>query len=453
MNRQQVKQEKSYIDSYDAERIVLSTLINNPNAIMEVEDFLKAEMFNNLNNRYIYEAILSLYDKDSQINMGSVFIELQKKGDFDVTNNGDYYSSVSFVATAGVSIMEHAFYVSECYTRRTLIDISSAANALSYDFTKDVGDTMEQVLNEIETLSTGQEVKGESKDIYDVARRSLEEYQIREKNRIDGRVTGINTGFKTLNKFTGGFRPNQLLILAARPAMGKTAMLIHFALNAAANGANVVIFSLEMGDISLADRMIVSLANVESDKYKNGWISSDEKMRVCDAIDKLGRMKIKINDKPLMSVRKIRSVCKKLKRAGQCDFVLIDYLQLIDMRADNKSYNREQEVTACSRNLKLMAKELEIPVMVLSQLNRNNESRADKVPMLSDLRESGAIEQDADTVMFIHREEYYSDNAEVGKGLLSLAKQRDGSTGDIDFSYNSSLTRLADYGELSEMPF
>lgn len=451
--QQQVRQEKNYIDSSDAEKVVLSVLINNPSSVQEVVEFLKAEMFNNLNNQYIYQAILSLYDNDRQINMSTVFMELQRIGDFDISNNGDYFASVALVATAGISVREHAFYISECHTRRTLNNIAASASHLCHDFTKDVGETMEQTLTEIETLSTGQEIKGEAKDVYDVARRSLDEYQIRKKNRINGIVSGVNTGFKTLNKITGGFRPNQLLIVAARPAMGKTALLIHFALNAAATGSAVVIFSLEMGDISLADRMIISLANVDANKYKNGWLSNEEEMRVCDAIDKMSKLKIKIVDNPLMSIRKIKSVAKKLKRLNQCDIVMIDYLQLIDMRADNKSYNREQEVSACSRNSKLMAKELQIPVIMLSQLSRESEKRADKVPMLSDLRESGAIEQDADTVIFIHREEYYSDDAEVGKGLLSIAKQRDGATGDIDFSYNSSLTRLADYGELNEMPF
>lgn len=453
MSKQQVKQEKNYIDSADAEQIVLSVMINNSNSISDVADFLKVEMFNNFNNQYIYESIMNLYDRDEQINMASVFVEMQKIGKFDVMNNGDYFSNICFIATAGINIKEHAFYLSECYMRRKVIEVTNNATVNSYDFTKDIGDVMEQTLTEIETLSTGHDIKGETKDIYDVARRCLTEYQIRKTNRLNGAVSGVDTGFKTLNKATGGFRPNQLLILAARPAMGKTAMLIHFALNAAATGSAVVIFSLEMGDISMADRMIVSLANVDAEKFKNGWLSGEEEQRVCNAIDKMSKLNIKIIDTPIMSVRKIKSVAKKLKRTNSCDIVMIDYLQLIDMRADNKSYNREQEVSNCSRSLKLMAKELEIPVLVLSQLSRKNEERADKVPMLSDLRESGAIEQDADSVFFIHREEYYSDSAEVGKGLISIAKQRDGATGDIDFSYNSSLTRLADYGELTEMPF
>lgn len=449
----QSKQEKSYIDSADAEMLVLCVMMNNPKCIPDVIELLKAEMFHNINNQYIFHAILNLYDRDQQIDLGAVFIELQRVGDFDVSNNGVYLSEIYTMASAGMNISQHVSYIHECYMRRTLNTISTSASISSSDFTVDIGDIMEQTLTEIETLSTGKDIKGEAKDVYDVARRSLDEYQLRKKNRINGVVSGVNTGFKTLNKTTGGFRPNQLLILAARPAMGKTAMLIHFALNAAATGSAVVIFSLEMGDVSLADRMIISLANVEADKYKSGWLSNEEEMRVCDAIDKLSRMKIKIIDNPLMSIRKIKSVAKKLKRSNQCDIVMIDYLQLIDMRADNKSYNREQEVSACSRNAKLMAKDLEIPVIMLSQLSRESEKRADKVPMLSDLRESGAIEQDADTVMFIHRPEYYDDEAEAGKGLLIVAKQRDGATGDIDFSYNNSLTRLSDYGELDEIPF
>ena len=228
-------------------------------------------------------------------------------------------------------------------------------------------------------------------------------------------------------------------------------MLLHFAKSASIAGIPVVIFSLEMEVQALTNRALLSESEVNSDRFKAGTLSTEEETSLCQAIGQISCLPISLDDSANISMQQIKTRARELRRKGKCGLVLIDYLQLIDMRSINRSYTREQEVSQCSRAAKIMAKELGVPVILLSQLSRQVEGRSDKMPLLSDLRESGAIEQDADIVMFIHRPEYYSEKAEKGFGVIRIAKQRDGTTGDIRFRYNESLTKITDYDK--ELPF
>jgi replicative DNA helicase len=289
--------------------------------------------------------------------------------------------------------------------------------------------------------------------------------ETRQTLRQSGKTTGIPTGIASLDRLTGGgWQPGQLVILAARPAAGKSAVALSMAKAAAMNGTPVLFMSLEMGDVSLADRLLLSECDIDADDFRAGHLTPADWRKLDEAAAKLQGLPIHIDPSPMVSMRKIRSRAKTMHRRGKCSSLFIDYLQLIDCQSDKKGRNREQEVSEVSRQAKLLANELQIPVILLSQLNRAVESRADKTPLLSDLRESGAIEQDADIVAFIHRPAYYNVEqiptrsygtiSAEGVGILTIAKQRNGAVGTVLFSHNESLTRVTDYrgGQTSTAP-
>ena len=322
---------------------------------------------------------------------------------------------------------------------------------MATDPTADIDDVLTTVIKKIEGIAENTAYNSRMIDISTVATQCIAEYEKRREMARNGKKIGLTTGLSKLDHITGGWKPGQLIILAARPAMGKTAMLLHFAKSASIAGIPVVIFSLEMEVQALTNRALLSESEVNSDRFKAGTLSTEEETSLCQAIGQISCLPISLDDSANISMQQIKARARELRRKGKCGLVLIDYLQLIDMRSINRSYTREQEVSQCSRAAKIMAKELGVPVILLSQLSRQVEGRSDKMPLLSDLRESGAIEQDADIVMFIHRPEYYSEKAEKGFGVIRIAKQRDGTTGDIRFRYNESLTKITDYDK--ELPF
>ena len=269
-----------------------------------------------------------------------------------------------------------------------------------------------------------------------------------------GQSLGITTGIHSLDNVTGGWKPSQLIVLAARPAMGKTAVMLHFALSASRQGKAVCIFSLEMSDVSLTDRLLLAVSGVDAERYRTGLLTPDDWRRISEAEATMQGLPLYIDDKPTVTMHYIRAQSMLLQKRGRCDIIFIDYLQLADT-STGKNRNREQEIANASRSAKMIAKELSVPVVLLSQLSRKVEDRADKTPQLSDLRESGAIEQDADIVAFIHRPAYYGDKTIItpkgneinasGVGVLTLAKQRDGATAGVLFSHNYSMTKIEDY--------
>ena len=249
-------------------------------------------------------------------------------------------------------------------------------------------------------------------------------------------------------------------LIVSRPGMGKTSLLLHFAKSIAFEGGTVAIFSLEMNDVSLTNRMILSIEDIDGAAFKDGRLTEAERSRMLDAMGVLRRLPIHIDETPHLSVQQIKVRAMNLKRKSGLGVVMIDYLQLMNMRSDNRQYNREQEIAQTTRRLKQMAKDLEVPVVLLSQLNRNIDQKlkdgkmTTSMPQLSDLRESGAIEQDADVVLLIHRPEYYNDTDAIpGVGLINIAKQREGKTGKVKFSYNESLTRIGDVEDDLQKPF
>lgn len=437
--------------SVETEKAVIGALLVESNAIEDVVGILNPDIFYEESLGKIYAVIAKLYEENTRIDLVTVYKALCESGDLEKVGGALALSELSGNMASSSNIQEHSQYLHQLWLARSLAKAGMEITAKATDPSYDIDDTITLALKEVEAISDKTAYASRISDISSVTRDCIENYQKRKEWAKNGQIQGIRTGLTKLDKITGGWKPGQLIILAARPGVGKTSLLLHFAKNAAMGGTPVAIFSLEMNNTSLGDRLIQSECNIDTERYKLGKLTESEEADVCGAVDNISFLPIHVDDTPGISVQQIKAKARNLNRQGKCGIVLIDYLQLIDMRSANKAYNREQEVSQCSRAAKIMAKELGVPVILLSQLSRKVEERADKMPLLSDLRESGAIEQDADIVMFIHRPEYYDKNAEKGYGELRIAKQRDGTTGDIRFRYNENLTKISDYEQ--QMPF
>lgn len=439
----------------EAERAVIGALLIESTAINEVISVLTPDCFYDSRLALIYGAVYSLSENGIPVDMLSVTKELIRTGKLEEAGGAYAISELTSLIASSAHIAEHAWYIHQLYLARQLAITGQMIIGQALDPSNDIEDVISTSIKQVEAIAEATCYNAQSVNIGDAARNAITLYSEREKLARKGGKAGIPTGLSRLDRITSGWKNGQLIIVAARPAMGKTAFMLMLARAAALGGIPSVIFSLEMGSDALTDRLMLSESGLDPDRYRNGFLSNDEKPVLCSAADNLSVLPITIDDTANLSIQQIKSRARNLQRKGKCGFILIDYLQLIDMRSGNKNYNREQEVSQCTRAAKLMAKELNVPVILLSQLSRKNEERADKTPILSDLRESGAIEQDADIVVFIHRPEYYEEkNAEKGVGKLAIAKQRDGLTGVMRFRYNESLTRIYDYEDSStKMPF
>lgn len=432
-------------NSPEAERAVIGVLLIESTAINEVDTILNPDVFYNPKLAVIYSAITSLVEKGERPDMITVMQTLIQAGRIEQAGGIAILPELASLVASSVNIVEYSLYLHQLYLARKMVIAGHTIAAKALDQANDIGDTISESLRIIEEISDNTCFSMNTVDLKTSAIESISLYQEREKRVRNGEKVGISTGLETLDKVLGGWKPQQLIVVAARPAMGKTAFMLHFTRVAAQAGIPVLIFSLEMSAQALTDRMIISESNLKSERFKNGYLSENEKNVLCDAANKLSWLTVTIDHTAGISIQQIKAKAKNLHRKGKCGMIMIDYLQLLDVRNNNKSYNREQEVAQATREAKQIAKELDIPVILLSQLSREVEKRANKLPQLSDLRESGAIEQDADIVLFIHRPEYYDISEEKGTGILRIGKQRDGASGDIKFRYNESITRITDY--------
>lgn len=436
--------------SQEAERALIGSLLIESSSIQEVCSLLKKEYFYSSSLGEIYDTVKTIWESGRKPDLVCVCEELRKRGTLESVGGPYGLSVLSGNVYSAHNIGEYAEYIHQSYLRRQLILSAQTAIAQVSDPTVDVADAINDSLSSLEKLAANMEYGNGAISISEAVIRSLEEYEKREQLRKDDKSVGITTGLRVLDKHLNGLQRKQLIVIGARPAMGKTALSLHMAKHAALNGTSVVIFSLEMDASRLADRLILSLEKIHPIPYRGGWLTDSEKGLLFNSVGFVQGLPIYVDDSPNLNMKQIKARCINLQRKGQCDMVIIDYLGLLNMKADNSTYNREQEVTQASRQAKLMAKELDVPVVLLSQLNRNIESKmtgnnaAVYVPGLSDLRESGAIEQDADVVLMLHRPEYYDSSAKKGVGIINIAKQREGKTGKIEFCYNESLTVLFD---------
>ena len=425
----------------EAEQAIIGSMLTDKDAVISSIEVLKEDAFYREDNKAIYSAILNLYSKNEPIDIITVKAELVEQGNFDRVGGIEYLASLPDKVPTTSNVEKYIKIVDEKYMLRRLIQSANDMISLGYDETEDVNNILDMAEKKVFDLMQNKSSKGYTA-IKDVLVESFAELEKLYNQK--GHITGVATGFSDLDYKTSGFHGSDLVILAARPAMGKSAFAINIAANAAVqNKVPVVIFNLEMSKEQVGNRILCSEAMVDSNKIRTGQIEDGDWMKLASTLGVLSDAPIYIDDTPGISIMEIRAKCRKLKMEKNIGMVVIDYLQLIQGSGKRNS-SREQEISEISRSLKVLAKELDIPVIALSQLSRGVESREDKRPMLSDLRESGAIEQDADIVIFLYRDDYYNEESpEKNVAEVIMAKHRGGSTGTVKLAWMPSYTKFA----------
>lgn len=424
----------------EAEQAVIGSMLTDKEAVTSSIEVLKEEDFYREDNRIIYSAMLNLYNRAEPIDLITVKSELESMGKFDQVGGFEYLTELPEKVPTTANAEKYIKIVEEKSTLRNLIRTANEIIELGYDPTEDIDDIMEGAEKKIFNLTQDKNQKGyvAIKDILVDSFTQLEELYNRKQH-----ITGVPTGFADLDYRTAGLHGSELILIAARPAMGKSAFALNIATNAALRGNTpVAIFSLEMSKEQMVNRIMCSEAMVDSNKVRTGKLEEEDWGKLAGAIGPLSETGIYIDDTPGISVMEIRAKCRKLKLEKNIGLVVIDYLQLIQ-GSNKRNSNREQEISEISRSLKILAKEINVPVIALSQLSRAVEQRPDHRPMLSDLRESGAIEQDADIVMFLYRDDYYNEDSDKKNiAELIIAKHRGGSTGTVELGWLGSYTKF-----------
>ncbi|MDR1415317.1 MAG: replicative DNA helicase [Odoribacteraceae bacterium] len=437
----------------DLEEAVLGSLMLEKEAFVMVSDLLKPECFYKEAHQKIYQAIQSLAVNSEPIDLLTVSQELKRGGNLETV--GGYYSLAQLTSrvASAVHIEFHARIIVQKYIQRELIRASTEIQAKAYDDATDVADLVDMAQKMVFEISEGN-IKKETAPIDVLIDQALK--HIAEIGARDG-MSGTPSGFSALDEITSGWQPSDLVIIAARPSMGKTAFVLSMARNMAVEHETpIAIFSLEMSSMQLVNRLISSETELGSEKIRNGRLSTAEWQQVHAKIAQLVKAPIYVDDTPALSIFELRAKCRRLQQRYGIKMLIIDYLQLMTAGTDMRG-NREQEVSTISRQLKIIAKELNIPVIALSQLNRSLEQRDEKKPMLSDLRESGAIEQDADMVLFIHRPERFGihtdDEGNSLKGIaqIIIAKHRNGTVGEVTLRFRGELALFTNLE--SDSPF
>ena len=427
--------------SVEAEQSVLGSILLDKEAMISVSETLVPEDFYKEAHRVIYECMLKLYNNQSEIDLITLADELRDQGYLDDIGGIAYITSLSTIVPTTSNIKYYINIVKEKSISRQLISAANDIINLGYDSSTKVEDVLENAEKKIFDISQ-ERTTNDFQPINQVLTETLSMLEKLYEEKSD--VTGLTTGFRDLNKKINGLQRSDLLLIAARPAMGKTAFALNLVQNAALKGdASVAVFSLEMSKEQLVQRMVAAQSSVELKKIKTGTLAANDWPRITDGMAVLSGAKIHIDDTPGIKISELRSKCRKLKIEKGLDLVLIDYLQLMEGEGHNES--RQQEIAKISRSLKILAKELDCPVVALSQLSRAPEQRADHRPMLSDLRESGSIEQDADIVMFLYRDEYYNPDTERKNiGEVIVAKNRHGETGTVELVWFGEIQKFAD---------
>jgi len=432
--------ERTVPANIEAERAVLGALLIDSEAIGEIASFLKPEDFYRERHRVIYAARNDLYDRREPGDLVTLVDELRRRGQLEAVGGVSYLTELASDVLTAVHVEYYAHIVERCALMRRLIDAASQIATIGYENPSDVDDALdraEQALFQVSQRRVSQD--------FTALRDALRDYfdTIEYLHQHKGEVVGVPTGFHDLDQLTGGLHPSDLLIIAGRPGVGKTGFALSLVRNAATRfQAPAAIFSLEMSTEQLVQRLLCMEAAVDSQRIRSGFIDEFEWRRISEAFGVLSDAPIYIDDSAGISTTELRMKARRLKAEHDLKLIVVDYLQLMQGRGLE---NRVQEVSEISRSLKALARELDVPVIALSQLSRAVESRQDHRPVLSDLRESGSIEQDADIVMFIHREELYNPNTDR-KNIADviIAKHRNGPIGQIPVRFFPSQTRFAD---------
>lgn len=431
----------------DLEEVVLGSMLLERDALTEVIDIIKPEIFYKDAHQKICDAIHRLFRNSEPVDIMTVTHELKKTGDLESIGGAYYIAQLTNKVASAANIEYHARILVQKHIERALISSSSEIIKQAYDESIDVFDLLDKAQGNLFELSENN-FRRSYVSMDNIVTEAVKEIE-KARNHKD-ELRGVPTGFTELDALTGGLQRSDLLILAARPGMGKTALALTMARNMAVEyNRPVAVFSLEMAAVQLTTRLISSEAELPADKLRKGELNEQEWAQLNAKVGRLADAPIFLDDTPALSIFELRAKCRRLKEQYDIQFVVIDYLQL--MTANSEKGNREQEISTISRSLKALAKELNIPVMALSQLSRDVEKRGgSKKPVLSDLRESGAIEQDADIVLFVYRPEYYNiDEDEDGQqnanqAELRVAKHRNGALKDIPLKFIGQYARFSD---------
>jgi replicative DNA helicase len=431
----------------DMEEAVLGAIMLEREAVISILDILRPESFYREAHQRIFKAISDLNTRECPVDLITVTEELKSHNELDIVGGPVYLTQLTSKVVSAANVDYHARIVQQKYIQRELIRVSTEIQTRSFDDTYDVTELLDYSENALFQIAEGN-IKREVAPIHVVIKEAIRE--IEEAGKREDALVGTPSGFTKLDRLTSGWQKAELIIIAARPSMGKTAFALSMARNMAVDhGKHVAIFSLEMSSIQLVNRLIVAEADLPGDRIKNGRLNEEEWKQLDSRIKKLVQAPIYIDDTPAISIFELRAKCRRLMAQHKLDIVVVDYLQL--MSGPDNAGSREQEVSNISRSLKSISKELNVPILALSQLNRSVEMRGGtKRPLLSDLRESGAIEQDADMVVFIHRQEKFGiptfEDGSSTKGIaeIILAKNRNGPVDDVRLRFREERAQFVD---------
>jgi replicative DNA helicase len=424
--------------SDEAERSVLGASMLDERALIEVAEKIKPEDFYKKNHQEIFAAMMQLHRQNAPVDSLTVSEELSKRGVLEMVGGRAYVAGLASDVPSIANASEYASIVAEKALLRNLIIVSDDVISKSYADDTEAEKMLDYAEQQIMDIAR----KRQSRSVVALSDILLDNMEmINERSKTKGQITGVPTGLTDLDRKTSGLQKSDLIILAARPSMGKTAFALCVAKNAAAKGNKVMIFSLEMSKEQLTQRLLAMEAMVDSDKMRKGDLNTEDWKALSKAADSLDKAKIFIDDTPGMPLMEMKNKCRRLKEKEGLDLVIVDYLQLMEMGGRVES--RQLEIAALSRQMKQMARELECPVIALSQLSRASEQRKDNRPILSDLRDSGAIEQDADVVLFLYRDEVYNPETEKpGECEVNVAKQRNGPIGVVEVRWLAPYTKF-----------
>lgn len=431
--------------SVEAEKSTLGSVLIDKDAISKISDFIKGEDFYHDAHRLIYEAMSDLYDKRTPIDLVTLTNILEERKELKIIGGASYLALLANEVPTATHIFQYATIVKQKSILRKLILAGDAIKGLGYMEEQDTEELIEKAERSLFSVSQTY-MSDRFVHIKDVLNKTYEKISDLHDPDAKEKYRGIPTGFKALDNLLSGLQPSDLVILAARPSMGKTALALNIAQNVAKRGKCVGLISLEMSKEQLVERMFCSLLSVDSWKMRTGKLSDDDFGRIGSIMDELNSMKIFIDDSIGNSIAELKAKARRLKMENGLDFLVIDYLQLMSSGSSFMSQtNRVQEISEISRSLKALARDLSIPILALSQLSRAVELRPSKIPQLSDLRESGAIEQDADVVLMMYREDYYEEDTDR-KGVtdLFIRKHRNGPIGHIELAFKKEQMKFLD---------
>ena len=425
----------------EAEKSLLGAILISEESLPDVTEIVKPDDFYDESHRLIYAAMWNLYERHKPVDLLTVTAELRTKKELKKVGGSTYLSELTNYVPTAAHAKAYAELVAKAAVRRRLIAAAADITEKAYDETAETVELLGEAEKSLFEVSD-QNVKNDLVSLSDLLSETFD--RLENLHKTKGAIAGMKSGYVDFDRMTAGFHRSDLVILAARPAMGKTALALNFAHNVATiNQKAVLIFSLEMGKEQLINRMLADASGIDSFKLETGNFSGDDFSKISDAMADLSEAPIFIDDTPGMTVLEMRTKARRAAHEHDLGMIIVDYLQLMAGTSKRSVDNRVQEVSEISRGLKLIARELNIPVIALSQLSRSVESRSPQIPMLSDLRESGSIEQDADIVMFLYREDYY--NPETDRQNITdliLAKHRRGATGTIELYFDKARVRF-----------